>query len=58
METPCIKVCVIDQSTGLCTGCARTLGEIAEWSAFTPAERQRIMRELPVRRARMSASGG
>ena len=49
METPCINVCVIDATTGLCAGCNRSLQEIAGWSAMTDLERQRIMRELPTR---------
>ena len=50
METPCINVCVIDASTGLCAGCARSLEEIAGWAAMTDVERRRIMRDLPARR--------
>jgi predicted Fe-S protein YdhL (DUF1289 family) len=50
METPCIKICVIDPATGLCEGCARTLAEIAAWARLAPAERRRIMAELPRRR--------
>jgi uncharacterized protein len=55
METPCIKTCVIDPGTGLCEGCARTLAEIATWSRLAPAERRRIMAELPTRRGRREA---
>jgi predicted Fe-S protein YdhL (DUF1289 family) len=50
MQTPCINVCVIDASTGLCAGCGRSLQEIAGWGAMTDSERQRIMRDLPARR--------
>jgi len=42
---------VIDANTGLCAGCGRSLDEIARWAAMTNGERQRIMRELPLRRA-------
>ncbi len=55
METPCVDVCVIDPSTKLCEGCGRSLDEIAAWAAFTPAERRRIMAELPVRK--LTAAG-
>jgi hypothetical protein len=34
----------------LCTGCARTLDEIARWSSMSEQERANIMRELPMRR--------
>ena len=40
IETPCIKVCRIDQSRGICTGCLRTLEEIAGWGSYTPAQRR------------------
>jgi uncharacterized protein len=52
IETPCTRVCVIDAGTKLCAGCGRSLDEIARWAAMTDAERQSIMRELPLRRAR------
>jgi uncharacterized protein len=52
IQSPCINVCVIDAGTALCAGCGRSLDEIARWSAMTDAERQHIMRELPLRQAR------
>lgn len=50
MESPCIKLCVIDSATGLCEGCRRTLREIATWASLTDAERRRIMAELDGRK--------
>jgi len=55
LESPCIKLCVIDQASGWCEGCTRTLAEIARWSSLSDDERRRIMRDLPSRRARMKA---
>lgn len=49
MESPCIQVCVIDQRSGLCAGCGRTLAEIAAWGGLSPAERRRLMALLPAR---------
>lgn len=49
IETPCIKVCVLDPQSGLCIGCRRTLSEIAGWTAFTEAQRSSIMAALPAR---------
>jgi uncharacterized protein len=49
IETPCIKVCIVQHASGLCIGCRRTLAEIAGWMSFSDAERSRIMLELPER---------
>ena len=46
ISSPCIKVCVIDAASGLCSGCGRTLDEIARWGGLSEAERQAIMRGL------------
>jgi len=51
IASPCTKVCTIDPRSGLCLGCARTLDEIARWTSFNETERDRIMTELPQRRA-------
>ena len=55
IQTPCVKVCVIDPSRGLCSGCGRTLDEIARWGAMSDAERARIMALLPERMKRCAA---
>lgn len=49
--SPCIKVCVMDDATNLCTGCGRTLEEIARWGVMADEERERIMAVLPERMA-------
>jgi predicted Fe-S protein YdhL (DUF1289 family) len=46
IKTPCVQVCVVDDASGLCLGCFRTLAEIASWARFSDAERDRIMAEL------------
>ena len=51
IRTPCVKVCVVDAESGLCLGCYRRLPEVAGWASLTDAERERIMAELPGRRA-------
>ncbi len=50
IETPCVKICVIDED-GLCVGCARTLEEIAGWGSFSAERRHAVMSALPGRRA-------
>jgi predicted Fe-S protein YdhL (DUF1289 family) len=48
-STPCIKICVIDEASGLCRGCLRSLTEIAQWSRMSEAERSAVMAVLPDR---------
>jgi predicted Fe-S protein YdhL (DUF1289 family) len=57
IESPCIKVCVLDPGSNLCLGCGRSLAEIERWAAFSPEERRRIMAELPARMAAHRAAG-
>jgi uncharacterized protein len=49
IESPCIKVCVLDPGSGFCIGCGRTRGEIASWLEFNADERRRIMCDLAER---------
>jgi hydroxymethylglutaryl-CoA lyase len=39
IASPCNKVCVMNEATGLCRGCYRTLDEIARWGTMSDEER-------------------
>ncbi|MGH6854357.1 MAG: DUF1289 domain-containing protein [Aestuariivirga sp.] len=54
IETPCIKVCVVDPETGFCIGCGRTRAEIGSWLGFDQRQRRDIMAELPDRVATLT----
>ena len=49
IETPCVKVCVVDPETQLCIGCGRTRMEIARWLGMSADERHKIVLDLPER---------
>jgi uncharacterized protein len=51
VESPCIRECRVDQVTGFCVGCFRTLTEISYWASYTQGQRQRIMTFVETRRA-------
>ncbi len=36
--------------TGLCRGCMRTIGEIAGWLEFSPAEKLAVLEQIEERR--------
>jgi uncharacterized protein len=52
VASPCISVCVMDAASGLCAGCYRTLGEIADWSNLSNEGKRAVIVELAVRRSR------
>ncbi|MGH8460531.1 MAG: DUF1289 domain-containing protein [Stenotrophobium sp.] len=41
MASPCIKVCQLD-AADICSGCGRSLSEIAEWSQAATTRKQQI----------------
>jgi uncharacterized protein len=51
IESPCILVCAIDPGTGYCFGCGRTRDEIAQWMAYSPAQRRAVSADLAGRLA-------
>jgi len=50
VPSPCINVCVVDVERGWCTGCMRTLEEIANWSQSSNAEKRAVLDRLAERR--------
>ncbi len=49
IDSPCVKICVIHPLKKVCTGCYRSLDEIARWSQMSAEERAAVMADLPAR---------
>jgi len=47
-DSPCIKLCQMDDAKRYCMGCMRTLNEIASWAGMSAEDKQKVlaMREL------------
>lgn len=58
VESPCIKVCLVHPEARICTGCYRTLEEIAGWSQLSPAARRAITEDLPGRAPQIAKRRG
>jgi uncharacterized protein len=58
IDSPCIKICVIQPETRLCTGCLRTIDEISAWSRMTPEARAQVMAELTARKGLVAKRRG
>lgn len=57
VASPCTQVCQMDNGSGWCRGCGRTLGEIAAWSQATDPQRRLIVEQLPSRREALRRQG-
>jgi predicted Fe-S protein YdhL (DUF1289 family) len=54
--SPCVGVCRLDETTGLCLGCGRTGDEIAAWRDLDETGRATVWNMLPERMARLNVS--
>jgi len=50
VPSPCINLCQLDQDSGCCRGCFRTLDEIAAWSRVSNDEKRKIVAAAQRRR--------
>jgi len=51
IDSPCIRRCTLDEDTGWCLGCVRTLDEIATWSGLDDDGKRAILARIVARRA-------
>ena len=60
VESPCVRICVVDPQSRLCIGCYRSMEEITAWSRMTSDQRRAVIAELPSRAdiARPTRRGG
>jgi predicted Fe-S protein YdhL (DUF1289 family) len=56
VPSPCISVCAMDEATGWCEGCLRTLDEITSWGAMDEDAKRLLLRQLGPRRVLWRAS--
>ncbi len=49
VPSPCVSVCRMNASSGLCEGCARTLDEIARWSTMAEGDRRAVWARIEQR---------
>ena len=51
IQSPCVGVCTMNEETGFCLGCYRTIEEIREWWSMTAEQRTQVMDVLEQRQA-------
>ena len=50
VASPCVSVCRMNEASGLCEGCFRTIDEIAHWGLYDDDEKRAVLAALPARR--------
>jgi predicted Fe-S protein YdhL (DUF1289 family) len=56
--SPCVSICRLDDATGYCVGCLRTIDEIRDWIIMMPGEREAVLKQLDQRRISAGKIGG
>lgn len=49
VKSPCVGVCAIDDLSGLCHGCQRTIDEIKGWWDMSQSEQKNLLSRLEER---------
>lgn len=57
VPSPCIGTCRMDQRSGLCEGCLRTLDEIAAWGQASDPHKLAILAQVAKRREAAAVDG-
>jgi len=58
LPSPCISVCTMELSSGLCRGCLRTLDEIAVWSTMGDTDKRAVWARIEARANVQADTGG
>jgi hypothetical protein len=56
VPSPCVDVCRMNEATGLCDGCLRTIDEIAAWASLDDRAKRAVWKQLHARRAALPVS--
>ena len=46
VPSPCVSICVVHPTTGLCEGCLRTLSEIGDWSRLSDDDKRGVWQRI------------
>jgi predicted Fe-S protein YdhL (DUF1289 family) len=52
VPSPCVRICVVDETRDVCRGCYRTLDEISQWAGYPREHKLALLNELAQRKAR------
>ena len=50
VPSPCVMICTLDNESGLCDGCYRSMDEIREWMILTREEKLSVLEKIEQRK--------
>ena len=53
--SPCKEICKLNTNVDVCTGCGRSIAEIAEWGRATASRQREIIRRSSTRLGSMAS---
>lgn len=53
INSPCNNKCEMDNTTGLCNGCYRTMTEIIKWTQYTDKQKLEVIQKAEERRKKL-----
>lgn len=53
VPTPCINICEMDQASGLCRGCLRTIDEIVSWGQASDEAKRAVWLRIRAREEKL-----
>ena len=56
VASPCVSICNINDDSGLCEGCFRTLDEIAVWSQMDNVAKREVWSRITQRAAQSNTT--
>lgn len=51
VPSPCVKLCALNNETGRCEGCLRTMDEIRDWMIMSREQKLNVLAQLENRKA-------
>ena len=55
IQSPCVGVCTMNESTGFCQGCYRTIEEIRQWGDMASDQKSQLLTELEQRQIELAS---
>tara|TARA_B100000989_G_C19489578_1_gene449147 strand:- start:463 stop:633 length:171 start_codon:yes stop_codon:yes gene_type:complete len=52
MNSPCLRICKLDENRKNCTACLRTIYEIENWINFSTKKKKKVIEDLKKRKGK------